>query len=97
MKSALAAFLESEDRATELAKEHLTLTGWMIVEPNEELGDFVDEKPYRFCERLKISFSQFYRRLHHPKCPRFAALRGPTGRIKHLRSNFQLDRWMREK
>jgi len=97
VKSALAAFLESEDRATELAKEHLTLHGWMLIAPNEELGDFTDERACDFRDRLKISVSHFYRRLNHPGCPSFEASRGPTGRIKHLRSNFQLDRWMREK
>lgn len=97
MKSALETFIGSAQRATVLAQEHLTLAGWMVVEPNEELGDFDEERPYEFCVRLKISHSQFYRRLYHPDCPQFEASRGPTGRIKKLRSNFQFDRWMQKK
>lgn len=97
MKSELETFIGSADRATLLAREHLSLAGWMVVEPNEELGDFTDERPYDFCVRLKISSSQFYRQLHHPDCPKFEATRGPTGRMKKLRSNFQFDRWMQKK
>lgn len=97
MTSLLQTFTGSDERATALAKEHLTLAGWMVVEPNEELGDFMDEKPGDFCLRLKISHSHFYRRLDHTECPAFQATRGKTGRITKLRSNFQLDRWMQKK
>lgn len=97
MNSLLQTFTGSEERATALAKEHLTLSGWMVVEPNEDLGDFTWEKPQDFRARLKISHSHFYRRLDHTECPAFEATRGPTGRITKLRSNFQLDRWMQKK
>jgi hypothetical protein len=97
MISTLEAFTNSPTRATELAKEHLTLAGWMVVEPSEDIGDFDWERPSDFYARLKISHSQFYRRLHHPGCPRFMAQRGPTGRITKMKSNFQLDRWMQKK
>ncbi len=97
MTSLLQTFTGNEARATELAKDHLTLQGWLVAEPNDDLGDFTWEKPRDFCDRLKISHSHFYRRMEHTECPAFQAERGKTGRITKLKSNFQLERWMQKK
>lgn len=93
VKSELSSFLQSEARATALAREHLSLLGWMIVPP-EALTAFEWEATMNFRKRLGISHSHFARRLEHPLCPKFERQTGPKGNITRLRSNFDLDRHM---
>jgi len=55
------------------------------------------ETPGEFRARLQISTMHFKRRIEDPNCPEFHTERGPSGRILNLRSNPDLDAFMRPK
>lgn len=95
MKSELEVFIGNTDRASQFAREHLVLHGWMVVPP-EALTAFEWEGTGEYKKRLGISHSHFARRLEHPLCPKFECIKGPKGTIRKLRSNFDLDKHMQK-
>lgn len=78
----------TEQRAIDLLREH----GYTVKPPTGRW-----ETPGQFCVRLGIHPQTFVRLRAHPRCPKFAAEYGPSGRMLLLQANEELEEFIRSK